>query len=77
VAHEVTRRGLERWLLDHEFVELPRKATGHRQFLRASLKITLPGHGPHDLTKKHVALIIRQLAAAGFDKETVRRELTE
>jgi hypothetical protein len=28
-----------------------------------------------DLTKKHVALILRALAAAGFDREQVRREL--
>ena len=77
MAREVTRRRLERWLLDHGFVELPGKATGHRQFVRDGLKITVAGHGPQDLTKKHVALIVRQLAAAGFDKETVRRELSE
>jgi hypothetical protein len=57
-------------------VELAGKATGHRQFARGSLKITVPGYGPQDLTKKHVALILRQLAGAGFDKETVRRELS-
>jgi predicted RNA binding protein YcfA (HicA-like mRNA interferase family) len=77
MAREVTRRRLERWLLDHGFVELPGKATGHRQFVRDSVKITVPGHGPQDLTKKHVALVVRQLAAAGFDKEAVRRELSE
>jgi predicted RNA binding protein YcfA (HicA-like mRNA interferase family) len=77
MAREVTRRRLERWLLDHGFVELPGKATGHRQFGRGSLKITVSGHGPQDLTKKHVALILRQLAAAGFDNEAVRREWSE
>jgi predicted RNA binding protein YcfA (HicA-like mRNA interferase family) len=77
MAREVTRRRLERWLGDHGFVELPGKATGHRQFARGRLKITLAGHGPQDLTKKHVALILRQLAAAGFDKEAVRRELSD
>jgi hypothetical protein len=25
------------------------------------VKITLPGHGPNDLTKKHVGMIMRQL----------------
>lgn len=75
MTHEVTRRRLERWLLVHGFVELPGKKTGHRQFGRGSLKITVPGHGPQDLTKKHVALILRQLAQGGFDKDTVRREL--
>jgi predicted RNA binding protein YcfA (HicA-like mRNA interferase family) len=77
MAREVTRRRLERWLFDHGFVELPGKASGHRQFVRGSLKITVPGHGPQDLTKKHVALILRQLAAAGFGKESVRRELSD
>jgi predicted RNA binding protein YcfA (HicA-like mRNA interferase family) len=77
MAREVTRRRLERWLFDHGFVELPGKASGHRQFVRGSLKITVAGHGPQDLTKKHVALILRQLAAAGFEKESVRRELSD
>jgi predicted RNA binding protein YcfA (HicA-like mRNA interferase family) len=77
MAREVTRRRLERWLFDHGFVELPGKASSHRQFVRGSLKITVSGHGPQDLTKKHVALILRQLAAAGFEKEAVRRELSD
>jgi predicted RNA binding protein YcfA (HicA-like mRNA interferase family) len=77
MSHEVTRRRLERWLLEHGFVELPGRKSGHRQFARGSLKITLVGHGPQDLTKKHVALILRQLATGGFDKERVRRELAE
>jgi predicted RNA binding protein YcfA (HicA-like mRNA interferase family) len=77
MPHEVTRRRLERWLLEHGFVEGTSGKTGHRQFVRESLKITLPGHGPQDLTKKHVALILRQLAAGGFDKQTVRRQLAE
>jgi predicted RNA binding protein YcfA (HicA-like mRNA interferase family) len=76
MAREVTRRRLERWLLDHGFVELAGKATGHRQFVRGSLKITVSGHGPQDLTKKQVALMLRQLAGAGFDKDAVRRELS-
>ena len=36
---------------------------------------TLAGHGPQDLTKKMVALILRQLEMSGFNKEQVRREL--
>ena len=44
-------------------------------FVGPGVKITLPGHGPQDLTKKHVALIIRALARAGFDREQIRREL--
>jgi predicted RNA binding protein YcfA (HicA-like mRNA interferase family) len=77
MAHEVTRRRLERWLLDHGFVEMPRKGSGHRYFARGGLKITIAGHGPQDLTKKHVALVIRQLAVGGFDKEVLRRELSD
>jgi predicted RNA binding protein YcfA (HicA-like mRNA interferase family) len=77
MTREVTRRRLERWLVAHGFVELPGKATGHRQFVRGGLKITVSGHGPQDLTKKHVAMVLRQLAGVGFDKETVRRELSE
>ena len=77
MTREVTRRQLERWLVEHGFVELPGKAAGHRQFVRAGRKITVSGHGPQDLTKKHVAMVLRQLAGAGFDKETVRRELSE
>lgn len=72
---EVTRRELARWLLDHGFVELPGRATGHRQFQRAGVKVTLPAHGPQDLTKKHLGMILRQLERAGFDRELVKREL--
>jgi predicted RNA binding protein YcfA (HicA-like mRNA interferase family) len=77
MTHEVTRRQLERWLREHDFVEARGGKTGHRQFVRGGLKITVPGHGPRDLTKKHVALIVRQLMTAGFEKESIRRELLE
>jgi hypothetical protein len=66
---------MERWLLAHGFVPEPGKATGHRHYTRAGIKITLPGHGPPDLTKKHVAMIIRALERAGFAREQIRREL--
>jgi predicted RNA binding protein YcfA (HicA-like mRNA interferase family) len=72
---EVTRRDVERWLLAHGFVELRGKKTSHRQFERDGVKIALPGHGPQDLTKKHVGLIVRQLVGAGFDRTDVLREL--
>jgi predicted RNA binding protein YcfA (HicA-like mRNA interferase family) len=72
---EVTRREIERWLLAHGFVELPGKKTSHRQYEGHGIKITLPGHGPQDLTKKHVALIVRQLVAAGFDRADVLGDL--
>lgn len=72
---EVTRRAMERWLLEHGFRELPGKKTSHRQYEGHRVKIALPGHGPQDLTKKHVALIVRQLVAAGFDRSDVLRDL--
>ena len=72
---QVTRRDMMRWLETHGFVQEPGKATGHLHFAGPGVKITLPGHGPQDLTKKHVALIIRALERAGFDREQIRREL--
>lgn len=64
-----------RWLLGHGFVEQIGKATSHRQFVKDGTKITLAGHGPQDLTKKHVGIILRQLKLAGFDPEQVKQEL--
>jgi predicted RNA binding protein YcfA (HicA-like mRNA interferase family) len=75
VTHQVDRQTMEKWLVDHGFVLMPGKKTSHRQYVRDGVKITLPGHGPTDLTKKHVAMIVRQLEAAGFDRAEVRREL--
>jgi predicted RNA binding protein YcfA (HicA-like mRNA interferase family) len=75
VANQVDRRDMERWLVQHGFVRLPGKKTGHVFYERDGVKITLPGHGPQDLTKKHVAMILRQLEGAGFEKEQIRREL--
>lgn len=74
---QVTRKTVEEWLLGHGFVQEPGKASGHRQFAHATTgcKITLPGHGPPELSKKHVALILRALERAGFRKDVVREEL--
>jgi len=66
---------MERWLREHGFALALGKRTGHIFYVREGVKVTLPGHGPQDLTKKHVALILRQLEAAGFDKEQIRRDL--
>jgi predicted RNA binding protein YcfA (HicA-like mRNA interferase family) len=75
VAGQVTRRQMETWLLDNGFRRLKGGMSGHVQYEGRGIKITLPGHGPQDLTKKHVALILRSLEGAGFDRERVRREL--
>ena len=37
--------------------------------------MTLPGHGPADLTKKHVGMIVRQLESAGFERTSVLADL--
>jgi predicted RNA binding protein YcfA (HicA-like mRNA interferase family) len=75
MPNQVNRRDMERWLRDHGFTLVPGKKTGHVFYVRDSIKVTLPGHGPQDLTKKMVALILRQLEMSGFNKEQVRREL--
>lgn len=55
-------------------VEAPGGKTSHRQFHRGTAKITLPGHGGQDLSKKHTGMIVRQLERAGFPREVVRKE---
>ena len=71
----MTRRRLEAWLLANGFQREKGKMSSHVQFERAGAKITVPGHGPQELSKKHVGLIIRALVAAGFDREQLRRDL--
>ena len=66
----VTRRALAAWLIDHGFAELGGKATSHRRFRHESgVVITVPGHGKQNLSQKHVGMIVRQLEAAGFDRD--------
>jgi predicted RNA binding protein YcfA (HicA-like mRNA interferase family) len=79
MASQVDRRTLVRWLLAHDFQELPGKPGGHRRFIHRSprLVITVPGHGPADLTKKHVGMILRSLEGIGFEREQIRIELAE
>jgi len=72
----VTRRALTTWLLDHGFTALGGKATSHRRFRHEpGVVITVPGHGSQNLSQKHIGMIVRQLEAAGFDRDTVRRDL--
>ena len=75
MASEVTRRQMERWLLGNGFVPKAGKKTSHRQFEGHGVTVTLPGHGPPDLTKKHVGMIMRKLEAAGFERTAVLLEL--
>lgn len=72
----VTRRALTAWLVDHAFTELGGKATSHRRFRHESrVVITVPDHGRQNVSQKHVGMIVRQLEMAGFDRDTVRRDL--
>ena len=75
MSAQVDRRSLERWLATNGFVLEPGKKTGHKHYSRQGIKIAIPGHGPQDLTKKHAALILRQLGRLGFDTAQVRRDL--
>jgi predicted RNA binding protein YcfA (HicA-like mRNA interferase family) len=72
---EITRRQMERWLLRNGFVLKAGGRTSHRQFRGHGVTVTLPGHGPPDLTKKHVGMIVRLLEQAGFDRATLLDEL--
>lgn len=75
MANQITRKQLERWLIDNGFSLKPGKKSGHKNFRGQGVTITIPGHGPADLTKKHVGIIVRQLEQAGFDREKVLQEL--
>ena len=75
MASEVTRRQMERWLLGNGFVLQAGKKTSHRQFQGHGVTVTLPGHGPPDLTKKHVGMIMRKLEEAGFTRASVLADL--
>lgn len=72
---QVTRARMERWLLANGFVQRKGGKTSHVQFAGHGVTITLPGHGPPDLTKKHVGMIVRQLERAGFPRDQVLGEL--
>jgi predicted RNA binding protein YcfA (HicA-like mRNA interferase family) len=74
---QVTRRQVERWLLANGFEQRKGGKTSHVQFAGHGVTITLPGHGPLDLTKKHVGMIVRQLERVGFPRERVLGELRD
>ena len=66
----VDRSDVERWLSQNGFA-LRANKTSHRQYVGHGVTVTLPGHGPKDLTKKVQAFIRRQLVGAGFAEETL------
>lgn len=75
MTSEVTRRQMEHWLLQNGFTLQAGKKSSHRHFHGHEVTVTLPGHGPADLTKKHVGMIVRQLESAGFERTSVLTDL--
>ena len=75
MPNQTDRRTRVKWLLAHGFWEVAGVQSGHRQFTNGTVKVTVPGHGPQDLTKKHVALLLRALETGGFDKNKTLQEL--
>ena len=71
----LTKRKLIDWLLNHDFEELPRRATSHRRFRGPGTTITVPAHGRPELSAKHTGMLIRELEKAGFDRHQIRQEL--
>ena len=71
----LTKRTLIRWLLTHDFEELPRRATSHRRFRGSGTTITVPAHGRLELSARHTGMLIRELEKAGFDRAQIREEL--
>ena len=66
MTNAVTVAEVERRLLALGFVEDRGRKTSHRQFRRmGGVKVTLSGK-ERDLSKKHLGMIRRQLAAAGL-----------
>ena len=77
MANQVKRRQLIRWLERNGFAREPRVASGHGQWKRANLKVTVVMHGSSDISQKDVSILIRALERAGFDRAKVQQELRE
>jgi predicted RNA binding protein YcfA (HicA-like mRNA interferase family) len=69
----IDRRRVARWLEAHGFVART-GATSHINYVKGGIVITLQGHGPTELSKKHVGMILRQLERAGYARAEVRRQ---
>jgi len=70
----MTRTALEKWLVHNNFTQVSAGKTSHKQFVLGTCKVTVPGHGSKDLSKKHLGMILRSLESIGFDRAKVRRE---
>lgn len=73
----MNRHDLAAWLLRNGFAEVAKRGTGHAQFIHAAtgVKVTLPGHGPKELTRATTGNVVREIERAGFDRRELRREL--
>lgn len=72
----LTRHALRRWLLANGFEEVAGRRDGHRRFAHPKgVTLSVAWHGKTELSQKHVGMMLRTLAAAGFDREKVRKEL--
>ena len=60
--------------MHNKFTQVPARKTSHKQFVLGACKLTVPGHGSKDLSKKHLGMILRSLETVGFDRAKVRRE---
>lgn len=72
------RKKLVRWLIANGFVEVT-GASGHLQYAHppSGAKVTVPGHGPVVMSRKHSSLIMRQLTQCGLSKKQVRVEMSD
>jgi predicted RNA binding protein YcfA (HicA-like mRNA interferase family) len=72
----IDRRRVARWLETQGFVART-GASSHINYVKGGVVVTLQGHGPTELSKKHVGMILRQLERAGYARADVRREWQE
>ena len=69
---QVEKRDVEQFLIREGFTRQTSGAVGgHIRWVKGDAKVTLIGHGSKDMTKKHVAMLIRQLAQAGYTRQQV------
>jgi predicted RNA binding protein YcfA (HicA-like mRNA interferase family) len=69
---QTTRMELEKWLIRNNFAQLPTGKTSHKQFVLGACKVTVPGHGSKDLSKKHLGMILRH-SSCRFRPRKVQR----
>lgn len=78
MANQVQRKAVVAWLLSRDFEEVPKQVSGLRKFKHPDIPgaVSVPAHGPNDLTKQGVGQLLRQLERMGFNRQQVLDELT-